>query len=91
MAKVTAKLYTILDGEILKEDRELEAADVAELLDALAQRHGRSFREEIYNGNEIKNYHIVLHNGQVIDRASPGSVALGEGDTVHIFPPVSGG
>lgn len=91
VTRVTVKLYITLDGKVVKEEGELEAANVAELLGELARRHGRAFRDEIYDGNGIKNYHIVLRNGRAVDRSSPGSVVLGEGDTVHIFPPVSGG
>ena len=91
MAKVTLKLYTMLDDRIVKENGEFEAADIAQLLETLAKKYGKEFREEIYDGGEIKNYYIVLHNGQVVGREEPGKVLLGDGDSVHIFPPVSGG
>ena len=90
-AKVTASLYTTLGGKIVKETTHVEAANLAELLEALASKYGREFREEIYDGGEIKNYYIVLHNGNFVDRRNPGGAALAGGDTVHIFPPVSGG
>lgn len=91
LAQVDVKLFTTLDGRLIKDNSRLEARDVAQLLEALASRHGRSFREEIYDGNEIKNFYIVLHNGLIVDRERPASAVLGDGDTVHIFPPVSGG
>ena len=91
MAKVSVKIYTALGGKIVKEDSEFDAADIKQLLEILAEKHGKHFREEIFDGGEIKNYYILLHNGQVIDRQAPGKVLLSEGDTVHIFPPVSGG
>ena len=47
--------------------------------------------QDIFDGGEIKNFYIVLHNGRMVDRSQPGKVLLNDGDTVHIFPPVSGG
>jgi MoaD family protein len=91
LAKVTVKLLTAFGGKLVKDDGELEAADMARLLEQLAARHGKDFRDEIYDGEGIRNFYIVLHNGVVIDREHPGAVSLSDGDTVHIFPPVSGG
>jgi MoaD family protein len=91
VARTTVKLLTTLGGRLVKDNGELEADDMAQVLEQLAARHGKDFREEIYDGEGIKNYYIVLHNGEVIDRERPGTVALSDGDTVHIFPPVSGG
>jgi MoaD family protein len=91
LAKVRVKLFTALGGKIVKEDSNFDAADIGQLLEILAQKHGKDFRDEIFEGGEIKNFYILLHNGQVVDRQNPGRVSLNEGDTIHIFPPVSGG
>ena len=91
MAKVTLKFYSTLDDRIVREDGKLEAMNIAQLLELLAKKYGRAFREEIYDGGGIKNYYIVLHNGKAVPREKPGNVLLGDGDSVHIFPPVSGG
>jgi len=91
MAKASVKLLTTLDGKLIKDDGELEAVSVAQVLEQLATKHGDGFREEIYSGGPVKNYYIVLHNGVIIDREHPEESLLADGDTVHIFPPVSGG
>jgi len=91
LAKVTVKLLTTFGGRLVKDDGEVEAADVAHALDRLADKHGEDLRDEIYDGKAIRNFYIVLHNGVAVDREHPGDVSLCDGDTVHIFPPVSGG
>lgn len=91
MAKATVKLLTTLGAKLVRHDGEFEARNVAQVLDRLAGKYGSEFREEIYDGGEIKNFYIVLHNGEVIDREHPEAVPLSDGDTIHVFPPVSGG
>ena len=91
MAKTTVKLLTTLGGKLVKNDGEFEAASVAEVLEQLAAKHGDEFREEVFSGDAVKNYYIVLHNGVIVDREHPEKAVLSDGDTVHIFPPVSGG
>jgi len=91
LAKAKAKLYTMLNQKIVKGEIDVEAADVAGLLEKLAVIYGEDFRKEIFDEGLVKNYYIILHNGNVVDRDKPGEAALAEGDVVHIFPPVSGG
>jgi MoaD family protein len=91
MGRVNVRLSTVLDGRLVKENTQFEAASIADLLGILAQKYGDSFRREIFDGHGVMNYYIVLHNGSVIDREKPEDVVLADGDTVHIFPPVSGG
>jgi MoaD family protein len=91
VAKTTVKLFTTLGGKLVKDDGELEATDVAQVLEQLAAKHGEYFRKEIYSGGSVKNYYIVLHNGAFVDREHPDEALLADGDTIHIFPPVSGG
>ena len=91
MAKVKASILTVLDGKIVREHIGTEAATVEEVLEILARKYGPVFREDIYDGGEIKNFYVVLHNGMMIDRSRPEKALLSDGDTIHIFPPVSGG
>ena len=91
MAKVFVKFYAALGGRIVKEDTELNAGNIRQILEKLAEKHGKHFREEIFDDGEVKNYYILLHNGQAVSRKAPEKALLSEGDTVHIFPPISGG
>ena len=91
MAKTTATLYTTLNSKIVKDDLTIQAENVAHLLSKLADIYGKDFKEEIFDGAAVKNYYIILHNGNAIDREKPADVVLSDGDVVHIFPPVSGG
>ena len=54
-------------------------------------KFGKGFREEIYDNGEVKNYYIILLNGQPVDREKVALTLLQDGDTLHLFPPVSGG
>jgi molybdopterin converting factor small subunit len=86
-----AKLYTALKGEVLKDEVQMEAWSLSLFLDKLAAHYGPLFREEVYDNGVVKNYHIVILNGKVVDRESLSGVSLESVNSVHIFPAVSGG
>jgi molybdopterin converting factor small subunit len=86
-----AKLYTALSGEVLKGEVEMEAQSLPSFLDKLAAHYGPRFREEVYDNGVVKNYHIVLLNGKVVDREALSSVPLERENSIYIFPAVSGG
>lgn len=86
-----AKLYTALKGEVLKDEVEMDAESLPSFLDKLAAHYGPLFREEVYDNGVVKNYHIVILNGKVVDRESLSGVSLESVNSVHIFPAVSGG
>jgi molybdopterin converting factor small subunit len=91
MAPVLAKIYTTFGTRLVKGSYPVNGTTVAEALESLAEKLGREFRDEVYNKGEVKNYHILLLNGQPVDREAVESIAVKDGDTIHIFPPVSGG
>jgi molybdopterin converting factor small subunit len=86
-----AKLYTALSGEVLKDEVQLDAQSLTSFLDKLAAHYGPRFREEVYDKGVVKNYHIVLLNGKVVDREGLSSVSVERENSVYIFPAVSGG
>jgi molybdopterin converting factor small subunit len=91
MAKVTAKLLIAVDGKVVDRLEQLECGNVGHLLETLARKYGKGFCGEIYDGKSVKRPYILLHNGKVVDRQEPSKVLLSDGDTVHIFMPLSGG
>ncbi|MFH1421244.1 MAG: MoaD/ThiS family protein [Planctomycetota bacterium] len=86
-----AKLYTTLSSNVLKGEVKLEADSLVSFLDKIAEKYGNTFKEEVYNKGVVKNYHIILLNGKVVDRENLSNVDLQETNSVHIFPAVSGG
>ena len=91
MPRFKAKLYTALKGELLKDKLQLDAQSLPSFLDKLAAHYGPLFREEVYDNGVVKNYHIVLLNGKVVDRKRLSNAPLESENSVHIFPAVSGG
>lgn len=67
------------------------AADVSELLKALRAKFGRSFTKELYEGEKPRSLVNLMVNGRGVDMKSGLGKKLNDGDTVMIFPPVSGG
>lgn len=48
-------------------------------------------KDEIFEGDNLKKYYIILVNGVRIDLLSNLETVVKDGDIVHVFPPVSGG
>ena len=68
-------------------------ATVSALLDALIERHGRSFKEAIYrqDGVFLRAEVLILVNGQTIGMLNDLDTKLKDGDLVQIMPTISGG
>jgi len=91
MAKVTVKIYTVLGKKLINDERTFDASDVDDALESLAASYGRKFREEVYDGGEVRNNYVLLLNGAPLQRDDLKSRRLKDGDILLIFPPVSGG
>jgi molybdopterin synthase sulfur carrier subunit len=70
---------------------EVEAADVAGLVDALEKRH-QGLRDRLYDGaGELRNYVRVFLNDEDIRFLDGKKTPLKAGDTVTIVPAIAGG
>lgn len=70
---------------------EVEAADIASLVEALDARH-RGLRERLYDGNgDLRSYVRVFRNDEDIRFLDGKKTPLQAGDTVTIVPAIAGG
>ncbi len=64
---------------------------MAALLDELVRRFGERMAEQLYGMGSKKFRTMVIVNGRSINTLSGLYTKLKDGDTVAIFPPISGG
>ena len=68
------------------------SSTVEELLTLLSEKHGKNFREYIYNKKgEVQGFLSFLVNGKNINIMQGFDTKLKEDDVVAILPPVGGG
>jgi len=70
-----------------------ESASIADLLTALSEKYGASFKRAIYekSGEDIKSNYIITVNGYLLNQLDGVKTRLKNGDSVTILPIVSGG
>lgn len=94
--KVSVRLFTTL-RELAgrsEESVELSARNVTvkDALEALAEKHGKAFREYLYDEKGRVREHLqLLVNGKSVSLLEEMETQLKEGDQVAIVPPVGGG
>ena len=65
---------------------------VKELLTLLSEKHGKKFKEYIYNKKgKVHGFLSFLVNGKNINVLQGFDTKLKQGDTIAILPPVGGG
>jgi len=79
-----------------RREEEIEVEDdssVSELLTALSEKHGESFRKAVYEagGKDIKSNFIATVNGYLLNQLNGVKTKLKNGDHVVLMPIVSGG
>ena len=94
--KVSVRLFTTLRelagrGEEILEFTQ-KRVTVKEVLGELVKRHGKAFKDCLYNGRgEVQEYLQLLVNGKSVSLLEELETRLREGDEVAIVPPVGGG
>jgi MoaD family protein len=76
------------------EQVELEGdALVSDLLSALAEKHGDSFRKAVYEPNDLdlKAHYILSVNGLLLNQLEGIGTELKDGDRLILMPVVTGG
>jgi len=91
MVLVSVKMYATVREASGMDEVQVDASNLAELLDALVSLAGPSLGRLLGTGAPRSDVLVVLLNGRNITLMDPSSVELSEGDDVAIFPPVSGG
>jgi molybdopterin synthase sulfur carrier subunit len=94
--KVSVRLFTTLRELAEGGEEALEFATrsitVHEVLETLAKRHGRAFRDYLYDDkNRVREHLQLLVNGKSVNLLDNLETRLREGDTLAIVPPIGGG
>lgn len=94
--KVSVRLFTAL-RELAGRGKEIlefteKSVTVKEVLEELVKRHGKAFKDYLYNGKgEMQEYLQLLVNGKSVSLLEELETRVKEGDEVAIVPPVGGG
>ncbi|MBD6955490.1 MAG: ubiquitin-like small modifier protein 1 [Thermoplasmata archaeon] len=74
-----------------KQEEEISAKNVDELLRKILEEYGEPFRNALYDKDGFRKGVIILKNGKNILYLKNLETELSDSDTVSIFPPVAGG
>ncbi len=66
-------------------------SSVEELLRLLSRRYGAAFENEVFEGETLSSWVIIMVNGRHVAHTGGTSTPLKDGDTVAIFPLIAGG
>jgi len=91
VSQITVQMYATLRERVGKRKVSIDADNVKDALEGLGKELGNEFREQLYEKGEIKNYYILLLNGQHIDIERLSQTKLSPGDILYILPPLAGG
>lgn len=91
MAKVKVKLFASVREAAGRAGGELEASNLAELVESMKSRYGPSLAGMLAGRERDPESVVILVNGRNVGRTPYGAVRLSDGDEVAVFPPVSGG
>lgn len=93
MAQIVVRIHSALRAIAGENETKVEAANVRQALDTLAQKYGQEFKESLFdthNQIDLKFYRIFL-NKDVLRPEDGLRKELHDGDILQIFPPVVGG
>ena len=70
-----------------------ENANLAQLLDQIAQTYGKQFTQEVYDPNkkEMKSTFVAMINGVLMDQLKGTNTPLKEGDSIILMSLMTGG
>ena len=91
MARVKIRMFATVREAAGTAEAELDAANLAEVLDRLGRMYGKPFAAILRGFPNDPERLVVLVNGRNVYGREARATALKEGDEVSIFPPVSGG
>ncbi len=80
--------------DVFGEESTVEVLDSATILDAvrvLAGRAGPDAELLLSSDGTIREYVMIVHQGSRVRPTEAGTITLTEGESLTLFPPVSGG
>jgi MoaD family protein len=93
MAQIVVRIHSALRAIAGENETKVEARNVRQALDALAQKYGQEFKESLFDAHnqiDLQFYRIFL-NKDVLTPEDGLRKELHDGDVLQIFPPVVGG
>ena len=93
MAQVVVRFHSALRAIAGESETKLEAKNVGQALEELADKYGQEFRESLFDTHDqidLRFYRIFI-NKEVLAPEDGLGKELHEGDVLQIFPPVVGG
>ena len=92
MPKLTVKLYAALKDSAGTGRMEVEGASIPEVLHRLGEMNSETFRSVLFDaGGKVKGGYQLLLGTAYLDPRKLDSVAIKDGDTLHVMPPIAGG
>ncbi len=92
MARVIVRLYADLRAAAGKDEVEIDARSVKDLVDALVSKFGTPLREALLNQDgKLEEFYRIYVNKRIVAEDELDKTLLVDGDVVQMFPPVAGG
>jgi len=92
LARVTVRLYADLRAAAGKDEVEIDARSVKDLVDALVSKFGTPLREALLNQDgKLEEFYRIYVNKRIVAEDELDKMLLVDGDVVQMFPPVAGG
>ena len=92
MARVIVRLYADLRAAAGKDEVEIDAKSVKDLVDTLVTNFGTPLREALLNQDgKLEEFYRIYVNKRIIAEDELDKTLLADGDIVQMFPPVAGG
>lgn len=85
------RYFALLRNITGKQEEQIEAKNVKELLDKLILKYGKSFEKEYFDQEKLKKGVNILKNGRNILHINQLDTELDSSDIVSLFLPLSGG
>lgn len=92
--EVTVKFYaTIKDvTKTLEVSVEMGKGTIGDIMNILADKYGKDFRDIVFDKNgRISRNIMMLLNERLVEAVDGSDTPVSDGDTMHLFPAISGG
>jgi molybdopterin synthase sulfur carrier subunit len=92
LARVIVRLYADLRAAAGKDEVEIDAKSIKDLVDALVTKFGTPLREALLNQDgKLEEFYRIYVNKRIVTEDKLDETLLADGDIVQMFPPVAGG